>query len=186
MPPFTEKLPQEPLEPVADHRLAYACAYRDAEPAVALVVGFVDDDEMRGMNSSPSPGQAQELGASGKTGTLRKAFLAPCQPALVLRAGPFRRDHHGQPFPSLCPSPLEDLSAPGCGHAREETVGSLASHVARLVSPLHDAILTDQQTRSTASFYFNHRDGPLSIYGSSALRERCIRSRTASNGCLPS
>lgn len=50
----TKKLSEQPLDSVARDCLPYLGAHSNAQPAFSLVVRFTEDNEMGGVNFSPS------------------------------------------------------------------------------------------------------------------------------------
>jgi hypothetical protein len=58
-----KKFPHEPFDPIPDDRVAHFAADCDAQPGLADIIGFADNDEIGGVNLFTGSRESQEFGS---------------------------------------------------------------------------------------------------------------------------
>jgi|ERR671931_2708888 hypothetical protein len=57
-----KKFPHEPFDPIPNDRVAHFAADCDAQPGLADIIGFTDNDEIGGVNLFTGSRESQEFG----------------------------------------------------------------------------------------------------------------------------
>ena len=133
----TESLAHQPLDLVPHYGVAHFTANGDPQSGFSAVIGFVNNDEIRGVDLLAASRQSQELRSFSQAGRFRKLFRALSRHSWLLGARTLGRHSDRQFFASFSPAPFKHFTPAGCFHAGKKTMRPFSSYVARLIGSFH-------------------------------------------------